>query len=628
MNALKIVIVGDSEVGKTWLMSRAQELYATLQDYFSLLRKPFDHEVVYSPTVFETCFTNVDTAVLGNYQTNIWDTGGCAIFNFIRPLAYIHADVFILCFDISNRESFCSVTERWLPELQNYQPNTPILLVGTKADLRDEDESFYDLVSICEAQNLAESLGCLYKEVSAQTGDQVADAFESAVKLGHAKRKEEGSLSQKRSNTISNSFDPTWIPPMKSPPIIRIEPSTYVNDFKKVLEDTANADVLFKFEDGSPNLSAHKIMLWLTPSIFKDVLHSTNFSNFEKFKDLFKVTDIGEDIQPLLNDTDLKNYPQVRTCILFKNWISWEIFVKILEFFYTGETGISKDTEQSKVEELLTASEKLEVQSLVEVCNYFLKLARSKKDDEQKSKTPDPADKKLVQPMQQSRSCIVNDLFLDKQATTFSDVTFLVDDTLVCAHKAILVARSSFIAALLSENFMDGKSSQVHLQGIDCLSFLAILEYLYTDRCTSLERISVEDVLILADQFCLSRLVQICEAHKQKELQQTVFTKASHYVANEFMDALALSKMFNANQLTEWCLHFIAFNFTSFKGIGKELDLIVKENKEFIEEHRWPPQEYVQALEEYKHGAYGIKAIGKRLRQTSCSCLPHKCRIM
>ena len=74
--------------------------------------------------------------------------------------------------------------------------------------------SFYDLVSICEAQNLAESLGYLYKEVSAQTGDQVADAFESAVKLGHAKRKEEGSLSQKRSNTISNSFDPTWIPPM------------------------------------------------------------------------------------------------------------------------------------------------------------------------------------------------------------------------------------------------------------------------------------------------------------------------------------------------------------------------------------------------------------------------------
>ena len=138
MNALKIVLVGDAEVGKTWLVSRAKKLYATLHDYYSLMKEPFDYDLVYSPTVFETCFSNIDTTQLGNYQTNIWDTGGCAILDWQRPLAYIRADVFMLCFDISNRESFRSVTERWLPELQKYEPDTPVLIVGTKADLRDQ----------------------------------------------------------------------------------------------------------------------------------------------------------------------------------------------------------------------------------------------------------------------------------------------------------------------------------------------------------------------------------------------------------------------------------------------------------------------------------------------------------
>jgi len=138
-NALKIVVVGDAEVGKTWLISRARELYATLCDGYSLFKKPFDYALVYSPTTFETYITNVDTGDFGNYQTNIWDTGGCVIFNFVRPIAYIRADVFMLCFDLSNRESFRNLTERWLPELEKYQPGTPVVIVGTKSDLRNDE---------------------------------------------------------------------------------------------------------------------------------------------------------------------------------------------------------------------------------------------------------------------------------------------------------------------------------------------------------------------------------------------------------------------------------------------------------------------------------------------------------
>lgn len=243
----------------------------------------------------------------------------------------------------------------------------------------------------------------------------------------------------------------------ESPPEIKIEPSTYSSDFKKVMDDTGSADVLFQFEDGSASLYAHKIILLLTPSIFKDVLLDANCDNFENFKDLLELTEISKDSDEIaLDDSRSKISTQVRTCILLKSWISHETFIRVLEFFYTGEAEILKVTELNKVKDILAASEKLKVQPLVEVCNYFLKPVSAKKEN------LDHSDKELVplQPTPQ-RPHVVHDLFLDLQATTFSDVSFLVEDTVVRAHKAIVMARSPYIAALLSGKFKDTESAQV-----------------------------------------------------------------------------------------------------------------------------------------------------------------------
>ena len=62
------------------------------------------------------------------------------MFQSVRPLAYIGADVFMLCFDVTNRQSFYNITESWLPEVQSFQPNIPAVLVGTKCDLRTNNE--------------------------------------------------------------------------------------------------------------------------------------------------------------------------------------------------------------------------------------------------------------------------------------------------------------------------------------------------------------------------------------------------------------------------------------------------------------------------------------------------------
>lgn len=84
---------------------------------------------------------------------------------------------------------------------------------------------------------------------------------------------------------------------------------------------------------------------------------------------------------------------------------------------------------------------------------------------------------------------------------------------------------------------------QIPLHGVDFQSFLAVLEYLYTDHCSTLDKIPVENVLVLADQLCLPHLVQICEVEMHKGLQQIMQTQISEDIAKEWLDVLAFSKV-------------------------------------------------------------------------------------
>lgn len=84
---------------------------------------------------------------------------------------------------------------------------------------------------------------------------------------------------------------------------------------------------------------------------------------------------------------------------------------------------------------------------------------------------------------------------------------------------------------------------QIPLHGVDFQSFLAVLEYLYTDNCATLNKIPVENVLVLADQLCLPHLVQICEVQMHKGLQQIMQTQISENIAKEWLDVLAFSKV-------------------------------------------------------------------------------------
>lgn len=53
-------------------------------------------------------------------------------YDRLRPLSYPMTDVFLICFSVVNPASFQNVKEEWVPELKEYAPNVPFLLIGTQ----------------------------------------------------------------------------------------------------------------------------------------------------------------------------------------------------------------------------------------------------------------------------------------------------------------------------------------------------------------------------------------------------------------------------------------------------------------------------------------------------------------
>jgi small GTP-binding protein len=154
---LKIVLIGDSGVGKTNLLARFT------RDQFS----PDSKSTI--GVEFATKALEVEGKTV---KAQIWDTAGQERYRAITSAYYRGAIGALLLYDVSGSLSFQSLT-RWLQELrENADTNIVVMLVGNKCDLQE-----LRAVATDEGIGFAKSENLLFIETSARDATNVQEAF-------------------------------------------------------------------------------------------------------------------------------------------------------------------------------------------------------------------------------------------------------------------------------------------------------------------------------------------------------------------------------------------------------------------------------------------------------------------
>ncbi|KAM6968014.1 ras-related protein Rab-42b [Aplochiton taeniatus] len=158
----RIIILGDSTVGKTSMLKRYTE-----DMFLECINQTVGVD-------FFVHFLEVEPGVRVKLQ--FWDTAGQERFRSVTRSYYRNSVGGLLVFDLTNRASFDHVKEWHAEVCERVQPYSVLfVLVGHKSDRTDQGDR---VVSREEAEKLAGLLGVPYAEASSKTGHNVRESFE------------------------------------------------------------------------------------------------------------------------------------------------------------------------------------------------------------------------------------------------------------------------------------------------------------------------------------------------------------------------------------------------------------------------------------------------------------------
>ena len=154
----KLVIIGDSGVGKTGIMNRY--LHSTFNE----------HSKSTIGVEFGTKKTIIDNSVI---RAQIWDTAGQEKYKSITSAYYKGAKAAIIVYDITNKLSFDNI-DKWIGDIKaNADKNIILLICGNKSDLGEKR-----VISLDEALAKSSNNNLIFFETSAKTGYNIDEVFE------------------------------------------------------------------------------------------------------------------------------------------------------------------------------------------------------------------------------------------------------------------------------------------------------------------------------------------------------------------------------------------------------------------------------------------------------------------
>ncbi|XP_032778815.2 BTB/POZ domain-containing protein 9 [Daphnia magna] len=125
----------------------------------------------------------------------------------------------------------------------------------------------------------------------------------------------------------------------------------------------------------------------------------------------------------------------------------------------------------------------------------------------------------------------------------YQDITLIVENHRIPAHKIILASRSEYFRALLFGGLLESQKSEIELKGISAAAFHVLLKYVYTGyvSLSSMKEELVKDLLGLAHQYAFPELEQSVSDYLKSILSQTnmclVYDVANLYQLRALMEA-------------------------------------------------------------------------------------------
>ena len=162
MESIKVVLIGDSGVGKTSIISRFTK------DIFN------NEEMSSSSAQFTSKTIQINDQSI---KFDIWDTAGQEKFRALAKIFYKDAQVIILVYEIINKESFEYIKNYWYKESSENSTADIFFVVGNKSDLYENEQ-----VTDEEGKKFAKEINAIFKITSALSNTGIDRLFESIGK--------------------------------------------------------------------------------------------------------------------------------------------------------------------------------------------------------------------------------------------------------------------------------------------------------------------------------------------------------------------------------------------------------------------------------------------------------------
>ncbi|XP_012345204.1 rho-related BTB domain-containing protein 1 isoform X1 [Apis florea] len=659
---VKCVVVGDTAVGKTRLIcARACNKHVSLSQLLTTHVPTvwaIDQYRIYKD-VLERSWEVVDNV---NVSLRLWDTFGDHEKD--RRFAYGRSDVVLLCFSITNPVSLRNCKAMWYPEIRRFCPQTPVLLVGCKNDLRymyrDETYLSYfrdrspfvratrksDLVMPDQARAVARELGVCYYETSVFTYYGVNEVFENSIRAALIARRQQRFWMTNLKRVQRPLLQAPFCPPKPVPPEVCLAASTYEENMKTLWTKPVHTDVTLIA--GNCTFSAHRCLLAAASPAFHRLFsmelvqeqtpRSSSESSMVSTFGEATVGDFNDDTECLIRIDQSKSakvWEQLKRRSSFQvlptmdnqkkptgttRDLNHPAFQNIRVCLTENTNGMQQSTTVVTLSKLITPQ-------AMQQCLQFIYTGSLDKryhdlqtapiglllEIRQAAEFLELPQLLMVLGTLQTRDQFNNDLNnrykqvvrqrledICLEQGLFADVTFELDDGSVPAHKAILTARCDVMKAMFSGDFRESSAKVIVFPGVREYTFHKLLCYLYTDEVPAISSARCLNLLELANRLCLPRLVNLVESRVIEDLERLSQNEGNEAVEN-CLRLLEPCKLHNADQLADWCMNYLCVNYNKLcKMSPRSVRLLHPENQEYLNEHRWPPVWYLKDYDYYQ----------------------------